>query len=84
MLPFVQAADGLELGGVVTRDPRRRAELGQDHPGVPVYDSQRALLDAGVDIHQTLPPGRGPRADQARVWARDHTGATGGSRRDGG
>ena len=54
--PFVQAADGLELGGVVTRDPRRRAELGQDHPGVPVYDSQRALLDAGVDIVTTTTP----------------------------
>ena len=33
---------------------------------------------------QTLRPGSGPRADQARVWARVHTGATGGSRRDGG
>ncbi len=55
--PFVQAADGLGLGGVVTRDPRRRAELGQDYPGVPVYDSQRALLDAGVDIVTiTTPP----------------------------
>jgi len=55
--PFVQVADGLELGGVVTRDPRRRAELGQDYPDVPVYDSQRALLDAGVDIVTiTTPP----------------------------
>jgi predicted dehydrogenase len=50
-------ADGLELGGVVTRDPRRRAELGRDYPGVPVYDSQHALLDAGVDIVTiTTPP----------------------------
>jgi predicted dehydrogenase len=55
--PFVQAADGLELAGVVTRDPRRRAEVGQDFPGVPVYDSQRDLLDAGVDIVTiTTPP----------------------------
>jgi predicted dehydrogenase len=55
--PFIQAADGLELAGVVTRDPQRRAELGQDYPGVPVYDSQHALLDAGVDIVTiTTPP----------------------------
>lgn len=55
--PFIQAADGLELAGVVTRDPQRRAELGQDCPGVPVYDSQHALLDAGVDIVTiTTPP----------------------------
>ncbi len=55
--PFVQAADGVELAGVVTRDPQRRAELAQDYPGVPAYDSLRTLLDAGVDIVTiTTPP----------------------------
>jgi predicted dehydrogenase len=55
--PFIEAADGLELAGVVTRDPRRRADLVQDYPGVPVYDSQGALLEAGIDIATiTTPP----------------------------
>jgi predicted dehydrogenase len=55
--PFSEAADGVELAGVVTRSPRRRAELAADHPGVPAYDSLGQLLDAGVDaVTLTTPP----------------------------
>ncbi len=55
--PFIEAAEGLELAGVVTRDPRRRSELAQDYPGVPAYNSLHALLEAGIDIVTiTTPP----------------------------
>lgn len=55
--PFIQAAEGLELAGVVTRSPLRRAEVAADLPGVPVFDSMGALLDSGVDaVTITTPP----------------------------
>lgn len=55
--PFVVAAEGVELAGVVTRSPRRRAELAGDHPGVPVFDSLSDLLASGVDaVTITTPP----------------------------
>ena len=55
--PFIAAADGVELVGVVTRSPYRRAELAADHPGVPVFDSLSTLLAAGVDaVTITTPP----------------------------
>ena len=55
--PFIVAAEGVELVGVVTRSPERRAELAVDHPGVPVFDSQSALIAAGVDaVTVTTPP----------------------------
>ena len=55
--PFIVAADGVELVGVVTRSPRRRAELAADHPGTPVFDSLSALIAAGVDaVTITTPP----------------------------
>lgn len=55
--PFIVAADGVELVGVVTRSPRRRTELAADHPGVPVFDSLSALLMSGVDaVTITTPP----------------------------
>jgi predicted dehydrogenase len=55
--PFIAAAEGVELVGVVTRSPARRAELAQDYPGVPAYDSLSALLTAGVDaVTITTPP----------------------------
>ncbi len=47
--PFIAAAPGCELAGVATRSPDRRAELEQDHPGVPAYDSLAGLAAAGVD-----------------------------------
>ena len=55
--PFVEAAEGVELAGVVTRSPVRRAEVAQDWPGVPVFDSLGALLASGVDaVTITTPP----------------------------
>jgi predicted dehydrogenase len=55
--PFVAAAEGVELVGVVTRSPQRRAELATDHPGVPVFDSLSHLLAFGVDVVTiTTPP----------------------------
>jgi predicted dehydrogenase len=47
--PLIAAAAGCELAGVVTRSPERRAELAQDAPGVPAYDSLADLAAAGVD-----------------------------------
>ncbi len=55
--PFIAAAEGVELAGVVTRSPVRRAEVEQDWPGVPVFESLGALLDSGVDaVTITTPP----------------------------
>ena len=55
--PFIAAAQGVELAGVVTRSPDRRAELAADLPGVPAFDSLADLLAAGVDaVTITTPP----------------------------
>ena len=55
--PFIVAADGVELVGVVTRSPRRREELAVDHPGVPAFDSLAEMLASGVDaVTITTPP----------------------------
>ena len=55
--PFVEAAEGVELAGVVTRSPVRRAEVEQDWPGVPSSTSLGDLLASGVDaVTITTPP----------------------------
>jgi len=55
--PFIAAAHDVELAGVVTRSPDRRAELAADFPGVPAYDSLTDLIAAGVDaVTITTPP----------------------------
>ena len=55
--PFVVAARDVELAGVVSRSPDRRAELAADFPGVPAYGSLTELLAAGVDaVTITTPP----------------------------
>ena len=55
--PFIAAAHDVELAGVVTRSPDRRAELATDFPGVPAHDSLADLLAAGVDgVTITTPP----------------------------
>ncbi len=55
--PFIDAAEGIELAGVVTRDAGRRALLGSEHPDVPAYDTLADLLAAGVDaVTVTTPP----------------------------
>lgn len=55
--PYITAANGVELAGIVTRSPVRRAEAAEEYPGVPLYDSLAELLDAGVDaVVITTPP----------------------------
>lgn len=55
--PFIAAAEGVDLVGVVTRSPQRRAAVAVDWPGVPTYASLRDLLAAGVDaVTITTPP----------------------------
>jgi len=55
--PFIEAASGTELVGVVTRSPVRQALVGEDWPGVPVHGSLTELLEAGVDaVTITTPP----------------------------
>ena len=55
--PFIQAADGVDLVGVVTRSPERRRILASDFPDLPVYDDLEKLLEAGVDaVTITTPP----------------------------
>ena len=55
--PFIEAAEGIERAGVVTRSPQRREQVAADRPGVPTYDSLDGLLAAGVDaVTITTPP----------------------------
>ncbi|SFT77463.1 Gfo/Idh/MocA family protein [Arthrobacter sp. ov118] len=55
--PFIEAADGVELAGVVARSPEKRAEVAADFPGLVVYGSLAEMLDAGVDaVTITTPP----------------------------
>jgi predicted dehydrogenase len=55
--PFIDAADGIELVGVVTRSAERRALVAEDWPGVPTYESLTEILAAGVDaVTITTPP----------------------------
>lgn len=55
--PYMVAAQGIELVGVVTTNPQRRAEVASDFPGLPVHDRLDDLLAAGVDaVTITTPP----------------------------
>ena len=55
--PFIVAANGCELVGVVARAAQRVAEVKQDLPGVPVFESLSDLLDSGVDaVTISTPP----------------------------
>src|SRR4029078_12806588 len=55
--PFIQAAEGCELTGIVARSPQRVAEVHQDLPGGPGFASLGELLDAGVDaVTISTPP----------------------------
>lgn len=55
--PFVAAADGIELVGIVARSPARISEARQDWPDVPVHDSLEKMLVSGVDaVTITTPP----------------------------
>ncbi|GAA4678351.1 Gfo/Idh/MocA family oxidoreductase [Frondihabitans cladoniiphilus] len=55
--PFVQAADGVELVGIVARSADKKAQVEAELPGVPTFDSLTDLLAAGVDaVTITTPP----------------------------
>lgn len=55
--PVIDAAEGVELAGVVTRSRERRALAEQDWPGVPVHDSLADLLAAGAQaVAISTPP----------------------------
>ncbi|WP_427173831.1 Gfo/Idh/MocA family oxidoreductase [Arthrobacter sp. 92] len=58
--PFIMAADGVELAGIVTRSPVRRAQAAEEYPEVPLYDSLTELLAAGVDAVVITTPPRTP------------------------
>ncbi len=55
--PFVEAAEDIELVGIVARSAAKKAEVEADFPGLPVYDSLSEMLAAGVDaVTITTPP----------------------------
>lgn len=60
--PFIEAAEGVELAGVVARSEKNRATLAERFPGVPVYDSLAHLAEGeragkGLDaVTITTPP----------------------------
>ncbi|MCW0001370.1 Gfo/Idh/MocA family oxidoreductase [Pararhizobium sp. YC-54] len=56
--PFIAAARGVELVGVVARAPETIARVRADLPSVPIYESQAAMIEAGgIDaVTITTPP----------------------------
>jgi predicted dehydrogenase len=48
--PFIQASDGCELIGVVTRSTPRARQIAAEIPGATVYGSLGELIDADVDV----------------------------------
>lgn len=55
--PFIVAAGGVELAGIVARDPAKRTAAASDHPGVPVVATLGELVGLGVDaLVITTPP----------------------------
>jgi predicted dehydrogenase len=56
-VPFILAAKGVSLAGVVARAPETIARVRADLPGTPIYPSLAAMLEAGVDaVTITTPP----------------------------
>jgi predicted dehydrogenase len=56
-VPFIEAADGVELAGIVARAPATVERARADLPGVRIFSSLTAMLDAGVDaVTITTPP----------------------------
>lgn len=56
--PFIVAAKGVELAGVVARAPATVAKVREDYPAVPVYASLTDMIAAGVcdAVTITTPP----------------------------
>jgi predicted dehydrogenase len=53
----MEAAGGVELAGIVARSTAKRAQVQQDYPGLPVFESLAELLKAGVEaVTITTPP----------------------------
>ena len=48
-VPFIAAARGCELAGVVARAPETVARVAADLPGTSIYASLTEMLKAGVD-----------------------------------
>ncbi|MFJ4175299.1 Gfo/Idh/MocA family protein [Microbacterium sp. NPDC089696] len=55
--PYLLAARGVDLAGIVTTSPSRREQAVSDAPGVPLVDSLADLIALGVDaVVVTTPP----------------------------
>lgn len=55
--PFINAAEGVELAGIVARAPATIARVKADFPDIPIYASLTDMLAAGVDaVTITTPP----------------------------
>ncbi|MCA0042179.1 Gfo/Idh/MocA family protein [Celeribacter litoreus] len=55
--PFIMAAEGIELAGIVARSESKIAQIETDYPGLPIYASLPEMLAAGVDaVTITTPP----------------------------
>jgi predicted dehydrogenase len=56
--PFIAAAEGVELAGVVARAPGTIAKVEADLPGTPIFPSLAAMIEAGgIDaVTITTPP----------------------------
>ncbi len=47
--PFIEAADNLQLAGIVARSAEKIAAIERDFPGMPIYDSLTSMI-AAADI----------------------------------
>jgi predicted dehydrogenase len=54
--PLIAGAPGCTLAGVVTRSPGRRAEVTEEYPDAPVFDSVVDLIESGVDAITVCTP----------------------------
>jgi predicted dehydrogenase len=55
--PYIEAAEGVELCGIVTRSLERRVVAAKEYPEVPLFDSLADLIRSGVDaVVITTPP----------------------------
>ncbi|MFJ6454396.1 Gfo/Idh/MocA family oxidoreductase [Paenarthrobacter sp. NPDC091669] len=55
--PFIEAAEGIELVGVVARSEATKSSFESDFPGPPTYASLSGLIASGVDaVTITTPP----------------------------
>jgi predicted dehydrogenase len=55
--PYIEAAEGVELSGIVTRSPERRTVAADEYPGVAIFDTMADLLRSGVEaVVITTPP----------------------------